>query len=77
MGNNAGALASFRHAFELTAEAMLNGIPVLASNRGALPDTVRAAGFVFDIPAKYTPATRDVPPAEEVEPWVETMPVPK
>ena len=58
-------------------EAMLNGIPVLASNRGALPETIGDAGFLFDIPAKYTPETRDVqvprPTAEEVEPWVETI----
>jgi Tfp pilus assembly protein PilF/glycosyltransferase involved in cell wall biosynthesis len=57
----------------VAAEAMLNGIPVLASNRGALPDTIGDAGFLFDIPAKYTPKTRDVPAAEEVEPWVETI----
>ena len=97
-------------------EAMTNGIPVLASNRGGLPETIarvdgtrpvdgtrsvpdtlthphpgplpegegtrhplprpspgrtRAAGF--DIPARYTPETRDVPTAKEVEPWVETI----
>jgi glycosyltransferase involved in cell wall biosynthesis len=57
----------------VAAEAMLNGIPVLASNRGALPDTIGAAGFLFDIPAKYKPETREVPSAEEVEPWVETI----
>ena len=55
------------------AEAMLNGIPVLASNRGALPETVGDAGFLFDIPARYTPETRDVPTAAEVDPWVETI----
>ena len=54
-------------------EAMLNGIPVLASNRGGLPETIGDAGFLFDIPAKYTPETREVPTAEEVEPWVETI----
>ena len=79
-------------------EAMLNGIPVLASNRGALPDTIRGSphpnplpegegtmrphpdpfpegegGFLFDIPARYTPETRDVPTAGEVAPWVETI----
>ncbi len=57
----------------VAAEAMLNGIPVLASNRGALPETIGDAGFLFDIPAKYTPETREVPTAEEVEPWVETI----
>ena len=54
-------------------EAMTNGIPVLASNRGGLPETIGDAGFLFEIPAKYTPETRDVPTAEEVEPWVETI----
>jgi glycosyltransferase involved in cell wall biosynthesis len=64
----------FEESFGLVAaEAMINGIPVLASNRGALPETVGAGGFVFDIPARYTPFTRDVPTAEEVEPWVQTI----
>ena len=64
-------------------EAMLNGIPVLASNRGALGDDwwqphpnplpEGDGGFLFDIPARYTPETRDVPTAEEVAPWVETI----
>ena len=57
----------------VAAEAMLNGIPVLASNRGALPETIGDAGFLFDIPAHYTPQTRVVPTAEEVAPWVETI----
>ncbi len=52
---------------------MLNGIPVLASNRGALPETIGDAGFLFDIPARYTPETREIPTAEEVEPWVEAI----
>ncbi len=52
---------------------MLNGIPVLASNRGALPETISDAGFLFDIPAKYTPGSREIPSAEEVEPWVQTI----
>ncbi len=57
----------------VAAEAMTNGIPVLASNRGALPETIGDAGFLFDIPARYTRDTRDVPTAEDVEPWVETI----
>ena len=57
----------------VAAEAMINGIPVLASSRGALPETIGDAGFLFDIPAKYTPETHDLPTAEEVEPWVETI----
>jgi glycosyltransferase involved in cell wall biosynthesis len=52
---------------------MRNGIPVLANNRGALPETIGDAGFLFDIPARYTPRTRDLPTASEVEPWVDTI----
>jgi glycosyltransferase involved in cell wall biosynthesis len=51
-------------------EAMANGIPVLASDRGALPETLGDAGFVFTIPERITPASRAVPTAREVAPWV-------
>ena len=46
---------------------------MLASNRGALPETISYAGFLFDIPAKYTAGEPRVPSAEEVEPWVQTI----
>ena len=52
-------------------EAMANGIPVLASDRGALPETLGDAGFVFTIPDRCTPASGvKVPTAQEVAPWV-------
>jgi glycosyltransferase involved in cell wall biosynthesis len=54
-------------------EACLNGIPVVGSRRGGLPEALHEAGFVFDIPARYTPQSRLVPTAEEVAPWVETV----
>jgi glycosyltransferase involved in cell wall biosynthesis len=58
----------------VAAEAMANGIPVLASDRGALPETVGAGGFVFHIPARYTPSGGGgVPTAAEVEPWIEVI----
>jgi glycosyltransferase involved in cell wall biosynthesis len=57
----------------VAAEAMLNGIPVLASNRGALPNTIGNSGFLFDIPARYAPESRIVPTCEEVQPWIETI----
>jgi glycosyltransferase involved in cell wall biosynthesis len=57
----------------VAAESMINGIPVLASNRGALPETIGEAGFLFDIPAHYTPESNTLPTAEEVQPWVETI----
>jgi glycosyltransferase involved in cell wall biosynthesis len=51
-------------------EAMANGIPVLASDRGALPETLGDAGFVFTIPERCTPTSGLVPTAQEVAPWV-------
>ena len=57
----------------VAAEACLNGIPVLASRRGALPETLAEAGFLFDIPARYDDKTPLVLTSEEVAPWVETI----
>ena len=54
-------------------EAMANGIPVLASDRGALPETLGNAGFVFAVPERYTPHSLDVPTAREVAPWVSAI----
>ena len=51
-------------------EAMANGIPVLASDRGALPETLGDAGFVLTIPERITPASRAVPTGREVAPRV-------
>jgi glycosyltransferase involved in cell wall biosynthesis len=51
-------------------EALANGLPVLASDRGALPETLGDAGFVFTLPARCTPASREVPTAREVAPFV-------
>jgi glycosyltransferase involved in cell wall biosynthesis len=56
----------------VAAEALANGIPVLASPRGALPETLADAGFLLDIPERYTPESRQAPTAQEVAPWVET-----
>jgi glycosyltransferase involved in cell wall biosynthesis len=57
----------------VAAESLINGIPVLASNRGGLPETLSEAGFLFEIPSQYTPQTRLVRSAEQVAPWIETI----
>jgi glycosyltransferase involved in cell wall biosynthesis len=54
-------------------EAMINGIPVIASDRGALPETLGAAGVVLPLPERLTPVTRELPTPEEVAPWVEAI----
>lgn len=54
-------------------EAMANGIPVVASDRGALPETLGNAGVVLPLPDRLTPATRELPTPEEAAPWVEAV----
>ena len=54
-------------------EALANGIPILASDRGALPETLGEAGFVFTVPDRYTPHSLEIPTAREVAPWVAVL----
>ena len=42
-------------------EAMINGIPVIASDRGALPETLGAAGMALPLPERLTPANPSSP----------------
>jgi glycosyltransferase involved in cell wall biosynthesis len=57
----------------VAAEALLNGIPPLVSDRGGLPETCNGAGFYLPIPPEITPrVTRPVEP-EVVEPWIELI----
>lgn len=57
----------------VAAEALANGLPVLASDRGALPETLGDAGFLFTIPARCTPTSGAIPTAREVAPWIATV----
>lgn len=52
----------------VAAEGMANGLPVLASDRGALPETLGDAGFVLPVPDHCTPAG-GVPTARDVRAW--------
>src|SRR5262249_43164064 len=54
-------------------EAMINGIPVIGSDRGGIPEALGGSGFALPLPAGLTPAGQELPRAEEVEPWVETI----
>jgi glycosyltransferase involved in cell wall biosynthesis len=54
-------------------EAMVNGVPVIGSDRGGIPETLGNAGIVLPIPERITPITRMLPTAEEVAPWVEAV----
>jgi glycosyltransferase involved in cell wall biosynthesis len=54
-------------------EAMLNGIPVIGSDRGGIPETLGDAGIILPLPDRLTPSTRELPTPEEVAPWVEAI----
>ncbi|CAN5886875.1 hypothetical protein BH18ACI5_BH18ACI5_28380 [soil metagenome] len=53
----------------VSAEALINGIPPLVSDRGALPETVGDGGTVIPLPAWLTPETDQLPSSEEARPW--------
>lgn len=55
------------------AEAQLNGIPVLASNRGGIPEQLNGGGFLFDIPVRCKSNYWAVPTESETEPWLDTI----
>ena len=37
------------------------------------PVSERAGGFLFQFPSRYAPESRELPTAEEVDPWIETI----
>ena len=57
----------------VAAEAMANGIPVIVSSRGALPEVVGDAGIILDIPSRLLENDRLTPAKEEAEEWVKNI----
>jgi len=63
----------------VAAEAMINGIPPIVSNRGGLPDTVGGdataggGGRVVPIPEWMTPFDTQLPTEEETRPWFDAV----
>ncbi|TVQ60780.1 MAG: glycosyltransferase [Phycisphaerales bacterium] len=62
------------------AEALVNGVPPIVSDRGGLPDTVRpeggpeeGGGFVLPLPERLTHRTHIVPTREEVRDWTDLI----
>jgi len=54
-------------------EAQLNGIPILASQRGGIPENLNGGGFLFDIPERCAKSHIAVPTPEEVQPWIDQL----
>ncbi len=60
----------------IAVEAMLNGIPVLASDRGALPEIVGKQALRIPIPRGYSWETAHafpVPDSHDIEGWIEAI----
>jgi glycosyltransferase involved in cell wall biosynthesis len=58
----------------VAAEAMINGIPPLVSNRGALPATVAGSGRVLPIPEWLTDDNPlQLPSPDDVRPWFDAV----
>ncbi len=57
----------------VAAEALVNGIPALVSDRGALPETVRGAGRVLPLPGWLTETSTDLPTVAEAQPWFDAV----
>ncbi len=54
-------------------EAMINGIPVIGSDRGGISEALGDGGIVLGIPPRLTPSTRELPTAEEIRHWVKAI----
>jgi glycosyltransferase involved in cell wall biosynthesis len=57
----------------VVAEALVNGVPVLVSDRGGLAESANGAGFVLPLPADLTNETDRPVSAAAVEPWLEVI----
>ena len=66
--------SAFQEPFgRVAAEALINGLPPVVSDRGSLPQTVRGAGRVLPLPAWLTDQTRELPTREEAQPWFDAI----
>ena len=55
----------------VAAEALLNGIPPIVSDRGGLSEVANGAGFTVHVPDEITPHYPVPVKPEVVEPWIE------
>jgi len=57
----------------IVGEALVNGIPPLVSDRGALSEYAGGAGYTFHVPEEITPATQKPVAPEVVQPWIDVI----
>ncbi|MDD2357130.1 MAG: glycosyltransferase [Thiovulaceae bacterium] len=63
----------FEAAGRVLIEATSNAIPVIATNRGGIPETLAGAGILLDIPKECTTNYWHVPSKSELEPWWQSL----
>jgi glycosyltransferase involved in cell wall biosynthesis len=63
----------FEAAGMIPIEANINGIPVLASNRGGVAEMMDGAGYLFDPPPACLADYAAPPPADYVAKWLEAL----
>jgi glycosyltransferase involved in cell wall biosynthesis len=63
----------FETAGKVILEANANGIPVLASNIGGIPEMMDGAGYLFDPPAACQSNWEAQPPADYVTQWLDVL----
>ena len=63
----------FETAGKVPLEANANGIPVLASNIGGIPEMLDGAGYLFDPPEVCLSAWETPPPPAYVEAWLAVL----
>ena len=57
----------------VVAEALVNGVPPLVSDRGGMSESCNGAGFVLPLPPDLTLASRKPVEPEAVEAWIEPI----
>ena len=57
----------------VVAEALVNGVPPIVSDRGGMAESCNGAGFVLPLPPELTLATRTPVGPEAVEPWLDII----
>jgi len=63
-----------REAFgRIAAEAMINGVPAIVSDRGALPETVAEGGVVLPLPEWMVATELRIPTEAEMQPWFDAV----
>lgn len=54
-------------------ESQLNGIPVIASSRGGIPEALNGGGIMLDLPEACQPELTEMPDEAAVRPWLEAL----